>query len=350
MRSPRLLALALAPLVVVAACGGGDEAAPTTVPETTVAATTTTVEPTTTTVEETTTTQAPAEVYPLTGLPYTDPAAAALPAIIVKVGNYDAHPQWNMAAADLVFEEIINDQVSRFAVIFQTNAPDMVGPVRSGRLQDVDLFGLLNRPIFAWSGGNGAVMAEIGNSDLIDLSQFVCQGTCFRSEEEKAPYNLFFDVAEIRTLDLPDAGTPPAQFTWRAEGEAPAGIANPGLDVQMDAYEVEWTWNAATGQYERAQNGNPDKDADGTLVAFDNVVVLEMTYDPGISDSPDARSLGEGEAWVLTGGNLVHGTWQRDDRLEPFTLLDDDGEVIALTPGRTFVMLPRDGDNVVPKS
>ena len=343
MRSPRPLALAALPLVVLASCGGGDEAAPTTVPETTIAATTTTLAPTTT-VEETTTTLPPPEVYPLTGLPYTDPAAAALPAVIVKVGNYDAHPQWNMAAADLVYEEIINDQVSRFAVVFQTNAPDMVGPVRSGRLQDVDLFGLLNRPIFAWSGGNGLVMAEIGNSDLIDLSQFVCQGTCFRSDAEKAPYNLFFDVAEIRALDLPDAGTPPAQFTWRAADDDPAGVANTGIDVQMDAYEVEWTWNAETSQYERAQNGNPDKDADGTLVAFDNVVVLEMIYDPGVSDR------GDGEAWVLTGGNLVHGTWQRDDRLEPFTLLDDDGEVIALTPGRTFVMLPRDGDNVVPRS
>jgi len=349
MRSPRRLALAALPLVLLAACGGGEEAAPTTVPETT-AAETTTSEATTTTVEETTTTLPPPEVYPLTGLPYTDPAAAALPAVIVKVGNYDAHPQHGLAAADLVYEEIINDQVSRFAVVYQTNAPEMVGPVRSGRMQDVDLFGLLNRPIFAWSGGNGVVMAEIGSSDLIDLSQFVCQSTCFRSDIEKAPYNLFFDVSKVRGLDLPEAGTPPAQFTWRAEGESPGGIATTGIDVQMDAYEVEWVWNAETSQFERSQNGHPDKDADGTLVAFDNVVVLEMIYDPGISDSPDARSVGEGEAWVLTDGHLVHGTWSRDDRLVPFTLLDDDGEVIALTPGRTFVMLPRDGDNVVPKS
>jgi hypothetical protein len=349
MRSSRRLALAALPLALLAACGGGDEAAPTTVPETT-AAETTTSEATTTTVEETTTTLPAPEVYPLTGLPYTDPVAAALPAVIVKVGNYDAHPQWNMAAADIVYEEIINDQVSRFAVVYHTNAPDMVGPVRSGRLQDVDLFGLFNRPIFAWAGGNGTVMAEIGNSDLIDLSQFVCQGTCFRSEVDNAPYNLFFDVTKVRELDLPDAGTPPAQYTWRAEGESPAGVPNTGIDVQMDSYEVEWIWNAATSQYERLQNAKPDKDEDGTQVAFDNVVVLEMIYDPGISGSPDARSVGAGEAWVLTGGNLVHGTWSRDDRLDPFTLLDDDGEVIALTPGRTFVMLPRDGDNVVPKS
>ena len=33
-----------------------------------------------------------------------------------------------------------------------------MGPIRSGRQQDVDLFGSFNKPIFAWSGGNGTVV------------------------------------------------------------------------------------------------------------------------------------------------------------------------------------------------
>ena len=52
-------------------------------------------------------------------------------------------------------------------------------------------------------------------------------------------------------------------------------------------------------------------------------------------------SIGSGEAWVFSGGTVQHGTWTRADRTQPFTLTDDAGNVMKLTPGRTFIELPR---------
>ena len=49
---------------------------------------------------------------------------------------------------------------------------------------------------------------------------------------------------------------------------------------------------------------------------------------------------------MFTGGNYVHGTWTRNDRTAPFVLTDDKGNEIQLTPGRTFIELPRDGQTV----
>lgn len=319
--------------------------APTTTEPTTVAtAAPTTVQATTTTEPATTTTEPPQPVYPLTGLPATDPFIAARPAVVVKVGNYDAHPQQGTNYADIVYEEMINDHVSRFAMIFHSQATQGVGPIRSGRLQDVNLLGSLNRAILAWSGGNGTVTREIDSSDLINLSQSLCQGACYRSNRDRAPYNLFFDVDRVWALNLPDTGTPPQQFQYRKQGETVNGLPSAGVVVEMDSYTIDWTWNAATGLYERSQNARPDKDSSGDLVTTDNVVVLVMHYAQGISGSPDAQSVGSGEAFVFTGGGAIHGTWTRFDRLAPFTLLDDAGNPMLLTPGRTFVELPREGD------
>ena len=111
------------------------------------------------------------------------------------------------------------------------------------------------------------------------------------------------------------------------------------MDTYDDRLDVERRPPACTSA---RQNGRPDKDRNGDLMTTNNVVVLEMVYLPGISGSPDAQSVGTGEAWVFTGGNKVHGTWTRADRLQPFTLTDDDGTSILLTPGRTFIELPRD--------
>jgi hypothetical protein len=69
-----------------------------------------------------------------------------------------------------------------------------------------------------------------------------------------------------------------------------------------------------------------------------------MQYTPGISRSPDAQSVGSGEAFIFTGGNYIHGYWERFSRLEPFQLYTDDNEPILLSQGRTFIELPRDDE------
>ncbi len=106
-------------------------------------------------------------VMPLTGLPIEDPALAGRSALVVKIDNHpDARPQSGLNQADIVFEENV-EQLTRFAAVFQSNAPDPVGPIRSGRTQDVELLGSLNKPIFAWSGGNPGVTKIINASDLV---------------------------------------------------------------------------------------------------------------------------------------------------------------------------------------
>lgn len=286
---------------------------------------------------------------PLTGEPITDPALAARPAVVVKVGNYDAHAQRGMNQADIVYEELINANISRFALVFQSHTAKEVGPIRSGRRQDVDLLGSLNKPIFAWAGGNATVTTIIKASDLVDLSQFKCHGSCFRVTDDVVPYNLVFNVERIYALDLKGAGTPPQQFEYLKSGEHAAGKASLGVDLKMDAYKVSWSWNGKKQRYERFQNGGRDLNWDRTQATTNNVVVLEMVYKPGISNSPDAQSIGTGSAWVFTGGKMVKGTWSRADRLQPFVLTAADGSPIKLTPGRTFIELPRVG-NTTPKA
>ena len=360
MRFFRSLSLPVVAMALLAACSssGGSGAdtstasTPNTIELSTLPPTVVTEPPATTTTEAATTTSTlPPPVYPLTGLPVTDGNELAVlrPVVVAKVGNYDAHPQSGANLADIVYEEIINDNVSRFAMVFQSQGAAEVGPIRSGRLQDVDLLGSLGSPILAWSGGNGTVTREIRDSDLVDMSPNFCGSACFRVGFDKAPYNLYFDINKAWEQAPPGAGIPPQQFQFRETSAAPGGLPSAGVLVKMDSYSIDWTWNATSGLYERQQNGRADKERSGELVTTNNVVVLEMVYNKGISNSPDAQSTGTGQVWVFSGGNMVHGTWSRPDRLQPFALTADDGTPILLTPGRTFVQLPRTGGNVTPK-
>jgi hypothetical protein len=286
---------------------------------------------------------------PLTGLPIEDPALAARPALVVKIDNHsEARPQFGLNAADIVFEENV-EKLTRFAAVFQSTDAERVGPVRSGRTQDVALLGSLNKPLFAWSGGNGNVTQAINESDLVNLSHPLLgsAGGYYRQfrGKEKLEHTLYNSTPALYAYTPVYAPPPPQQFTYRKTGEAAAGDPSAGVDVVMDGVNVHWQYDTASGTYQRFMNGQPHNDATLGQVNAVNVISLVVDYVPSPADarSPEAQTEGTGEVFVFSGGNVMRGTWTRDDRLKPFTFTGADGKPILLAPGRTWVELARVG-------
>jgi hypothetical protein len=333
----------------MAACGGDGAAPATTVAETSPPttkpkATTTTEGSTTTSSSTTTTTIAPDPVMPLTGLPITDPAIAARPAVVVKVSNDPgARPQSGLDYADIVFEAW-GAGPTRFATVFQSEDAPNVGPIRSARTQDVDLVGSFNGAVFACSGGNAGAMATIRGSDLLVLTE--SQGPGWRLDKKRRrPHATFNDTASLRTNADPARPGPLQQYEYRETGEDATGLSSEGFKLHIQSVDVEWNFVEETNSYVRSQEEKPHVMADGTRVDFTNVVVLWINYEHSPADvrSPDGGTLGTGEAVVFTNGKQIPATWSRADRLRPISLTDDDGDPILLTPGTTWFELANTG-------
>ena len=343
-----------------AACSGDSEAAPTTppetVPETTEAPATTGEETTTTTTEATattdaattteaatTTTEAIIPRMPLTGQPLEfGQVPPDRPALVVKIDNNPAaRPQSGLNAADIVFEEIV-EVGTRFAAVFHNASANPVGPIRSGRTQDVDLLGGLQAPLFAWSGGNGGVTRAIADSDFIDTYHSAPRGTYRRQGNNGAPHNLYSDTDALWALTTPEAGRPIPLFSYLPPGEAPAGNPATRAEVRMDSDNVLWEYDPASNAYWRSTNGRRHDDAnDGQQLNAANVVILDTPYRPSVVDrrSPEAVTIGGGPATVLSGGTVRTGSWLRNTRTDGIALFADDGTAIELLPGRTWVEL-----------
>jgi hypothetical protein len=288
---------------------------------------------------------------PLNGLPIVDQALANRPALVVKIDNVPvSRPQSGLNAADIVFEENV-EGITRFAAVFHSADAEIVGPIRSGRTQDIALLGSLNSPLFAWSGGNGGVTRAVEESDLVNLSAQLRgpNAAYFRTNDRDAPHNLYSRTADLWAFTPVFAGPPPQQFQYRAPDEAFNGEPSSGAEVAMTGVDVTWTWDSSTSTYLREQGGRPHQDRELGQVNAANVVVLEVDYQPSPVDarSPEAQTIGTGTAYVWTAGVLVRGTWTRDDRLQPFRLTDASGAEILLTPGRTWVELAGVGDTTV---
>jgi len=288
-------------------------------------------------------------VNPLLGTPLVDPAVATRPAMVVKIDNHpSARPQAGINQADIIFEENV-EKLTRYAAVFHSEGSDPVGPIRSGRFQDINLVGSLNKPLFVWSGGNRQVSSAIGKSDLVDLSYLKVNndGGFTRNDEYRAPHNLFAETTKLWTLAPVGSSAPSTQFAYRTVSDANASTSKEalGLKVSMDGVKVQWDWDAAAKEWVKTQDGTIVVDPADVALSVPNVIVLEVEYTN--TYSPISKTLGSGKAYVFTNGVVYEGTWSRTYRLKPFELKDSAGGVIKLTPGQTFVEVARAGKTAV---
>ncbi|HEX2382642.1 MAG TPA: DUF3048 domain-containing protein [Acidimicrobiales bacterium] len=347
MNRRRTHALFAIALLLIAACGG--KGTTTTAPSTT-----------TTTTEATTTTAAPPPpVYPLTGLPVTDPAIASRPALVVKIDNADggrgntARPQLGLNQADVVYEEMVEGSVTRLAAVFQSTDADPIGPVRSARSTDVAVFSPLNRPLFAWSGANAGFAELIRQSPLVDVGYDAHSELYMRRNQtgHVAPHNLYSSVPALYSLTPAFAPPPNPLFSYRAAGEpllpaaAPINSVNLVFGSGPGSAPVDYVWAPDAGGFARSQKGSPDVDENGVPVAPQNVIVQFVTYhDTGYRDVvgtpvPEADLVGAGNCWILTNGAVIDGNWAKSSPEAIPVYTDKAGNPAKLTPGRTWVEL-----------
>jgi hypothetical protein len=331
---------------LVVSCGGGSGSADS-VP---VSSTTSTIAVTSSTTATTNPVAGP--VMALTGLPAADGVLSMRPALVVKVDNHPgARPQTGLNQADIVYEENV-EAWTRFALVFHSQGSDPVGPIRSGRTQDIDLLTSLNGVLFVWSGGNAGVTAAVKSSNFVNMSASAAgKGSgFFRSDDKKAPHNLYTNTSDIWAVAAGRGGTPPPQFLYSADPSSVNGDDVVGVKLRMDgSMKASWEWDANKRVFARRHDDKLHLDSNGEQVSTENVLVLTVEYKISAANkkSPEAQTTGTGVAWVLQQGKFTQGTWTRASEMDPWTLTDATGEPILLTPGRTFVELIRKEQAVI---
>lgn len=296
---------------------------------------------TTTTVPTTTTTTTTYPVAPLTGLP--DPGGAALtrPALTVKIENTpQALPQWGVAQADVVYEEIVNGGITRLAAIFNSQAPAKIGPVRSVRPTDTQVVWPLGG-IFAFSGGAQYAIDSIETAPVKLIDEDAAGAAMFRDPNLEAPHNLFASGPGLFAF----GGTPtppPSLFTYRTAKAKVVGPLVTSFVVPFPSiYPVTWTWDTTTQSWDRTLFGQPDVTGTGQRESPKNVIVMYVNYVNGIgTENSYANLQGSGEAIVFTDGHEIQGTWSRGpSKADILQYQTPSGAAIKLTPGQTWVEL-----------
>ncbi|HLF26092.1 MAG TPA: DUF3048 domain-containing protein [Anaerolineae bacterium] len=290
---------------------------------------------------------------PLTGLPVEDLDWSQRRAILVQLGNSPPErPQSELALADLVFEHLTEGGITRFSAVYLCQTALNIGPVRSGRLVNLENVPMLNA-IFVHVGASNGVLARFNASEInqAKFDEYVGDPGITRITTRQPPFNAYTSTELIWSLARERgwaSGDRVTVLPFDARLPSDGGPATRiDLPIRPGVTDVAYAYDAASGVYLRSMAGFPHTDlATGEQLRAANVLVIYAAHTETdiIEDSLGSRSIqidltSGGRAQLLRDGQVYEGRWSRPDPHAFFELTDAAGDPLNLKPGVTWIQI-----------
>ena len=276
---------------------------------------------------------------------------SAVTAIMIE-NSPDARPQSGLKDSGVVYEAIAEGGITRFLALYQTEKPQLIGPVRSVRLYYVDWLTPYQASV-AHVGGSAAALALVRGGSYRDIDQFFNSAYYWRAADRYAPHNVYTSFEKLDALNQAKGYTK-SEFTgWpRQSGKAAAepNATNIHVVISGPLYNSTYAYDAASNQYLRSHEyGGAHVDREQGQIAPDTVIVMKVdqskTYEDGYRES--IATVGSGAAYIFQNGTVVECTWSKTSREAQIEFKDAEGKAIKLNRGQTWITaVPNSGGGV----
>lgn len=295
---------------------------------------------------------------PLTGKPLEESAITNRP-MVVQIDNFaSARPQAGLSQADILYEFLAEGNITRYMAVFQSEYPEVVGPIRSTRPYFVDK-ALEYNPLYVHVGGSMEGLAKVKQLKLADIDA-LSSNAFYRVSHKKMPHNTYSG----KDLILKDASgrgyaleTPVTFLTFNKTftpliGEKAQSIQfvyrKPSKNDAI-GYSSSYKYNSEENRYYRYTNNTPHLDEnDDVPITCTNLLVQNVGT--RIIDSYGRLAMdfiGSGEGRYYTGGKYVDVTWKKEDVQSVTKFYTTSGELLSLNPGQTWIQILPIGNNEI---
>ena len=320
-------------------------------------------------------TPTPTPVWPLTGLP-SMAASKTKPVLVIKVENDPGvRPQSGLDKADVIFEELVEGGITRFATIFQSTYPKEVGPVRSVRHVDASIAAPV-ADYFIFSGGARPTLRYL-RANLPKEVKILTEGApgMYRSKKHYAPHNLYLNPQVLVAKSKHSNNATEGIFYRPSESELSSATPTPSTSsstqplvaklIAVSAANARfsngeasrWVWNSARKEWLRFEGQRKHTNTSGVQLGVPVLVALNVkTVDAGYRDPagnyvPRTVFTGTGTGYVLQNGRALAVKWSKSDLDTQVKLTDVTGKPVALKAGRIWVdLIPHTGSFTLVKA
>ncbi len=103
----------------------------------------------------------------------------------------NAAPHAGLPDADVIYLEQVEGGLTRYAAVFSTRIPKVIGPIRSARIADLELLPQYGKLAFAYSGANPELRPVLARMPWYDVSGDRGATGYWRQAGRYPPYNFF---------------------------------------------------------------------------------------------------------------------------------------------------------------
>ncbi len=283
-------------------------------------------------------------VHSLTGLDGTDASV-----LVVKYDDTTyAHPQVGLKDADVVYIEQVEGGLTRLAAVFSSSIPDLVGPVRSARISDIELLAQYGPVGFAYSGAQSKLRPVIAEANLVDIGANKFGPMYYTNDLARvAPYAMMLKssllLEKISSDGITLAKSKPMGWIF---GDAPENLKTfKSVHISWPASSYDATWSDEEKRWLLTHNGNPNLDTSGYQLGPQTIVIQMVSITDSIyrdkvgGVTPFTATVGEGQCYLLRDGGVVDCRWSRPSAEDGTTFTDLEGNEVSFARGQVWFAL-----------
>ncbi|MEJ6607217.1 MAG: DUF3048 domain-containing protein [Candidatus Planktophila sp.] len=271
------------------------------------------------------------------------------PILVVKIDDTArAHPQAGLEDADIVYIEQVEGGLTRLAAIFSSKIPELIGPVRSARISDIEILKQFGRVVFAYSGAQQKLLPVIAAADLENFGAQRQSPEIYPTDPKRTSPTAMMLRADKLMLKVADAQLPVVisrPIGW-SFGPAPeTGTAILAAKVSWPASSYDVTWSEVEQRWLLANRGVPDLSTSGvhlgpTTFVIQKIKITDSQYGDKFGGiTPYSNTVGSGSGYILRDGKSIPANWERLAENTGTTWRTLLGEEIKFAPGQVWVAL-----------
>jgi len=284
------------------------------------------------------------QVNSLTGLPGKDG-----PILVVKIDDTSlAHPQVGLKNADVVYVEQVEGGLTRLAAVFSSTVPDVIGPVRSARISDIELFSQYGKIAFAFSGAQRKFLPVIASANLVDVGAMRFGPTYYANDAIRiSPYAMMLQGNKLLTEALtrnPDIAIS-KEMGWKFGAPSESKRKFTSVEISWPASRYSAKWSEPESRWLLYYGDKPNLDASGYHLGPENILIQLVSItdsiykDKGGGVTPFSATVGNGSCYLLRDGGSTPCLWSRPTEESGTSFTDPAGEPIFFAPGRSWFAL-----------
>ncbi len=282
----------------------------------------------------------PPGASPFSGLP----GGEGKPVLAIKVDNTrPAQPHAGLRAADLVYVTEVEWDLTRFIAIFNSQIPDVIGPVRSARISDMDILVPFGKVAFSNSGAQSKLLPVIAAANLYDVSAEKAYSAFTNDPGRPSPVDHMADPRALLAA-APDAELARDIGFVFSEKPPVGGTPVSTVTATWPSSEVSFTWDEEAGDFIVGLNGEESRSTEGGPQRAATVVLQSVEQsDSGYGDryggvTPYIQTVGKGAAIVLRDGRMWSVTWERPTLDDGTRFMLPDGTQMPFAIGQEWVV------------